>query len=100
MQTHAAVFRTGNVLEEGCQKIDEIYEQTEDLKVTAHGHACLNFSETKRKSLMQREVLHTIFTEIILEQRESSLLYPKNNEEFQITQFELAGSNCIFSLKL
>ena len=34
MQTHAAVFRTGSVLLEGCQKIDEIYNQTEDLKVT------------------------------------------------------------------
>lgn len=36
MQTHAAVFRTGTVLAEGCQKIDEIYKQTEDLKVTPH----------------------------------------------------------------
>ena len=34
MQTHAAVFRTGSVLSEGCQKIDDIYNQTEDLKVT------------------------------------------------------------------
>ena len=34
MQTHAAVFRTGTTLTEGCQQIDEIFNQTEDLKVT------------------------------------------------------------------
>lgn len=33
MQAHAAVFRTGSVLAEGCQKIDDIYNRTEDLKV-------------------------------------------------------------------
>ena len=33
MQEHAAVFRTGTVLADGCQKIDDIYNQTEDLKV-------------------------------------------------------------------
>ena len=33
MQEHAAVFRTGSVLSEGCKKIDDIYNQTEDLKV-------------------------------------------------------------------
>ncbi|XP_020617149.1 succinate dehydrogenase [ubiquinone] flavoprotein subunit, mitochondrial-like, partial [Orbicella faveolata] len=37
MQTHAAVFRTGTVLEEGCKKIDEIYKQTEDLKLFDRG---------------------------------------------------------------
>lgn len=37
MQTHAAVFRTGSVLSEGCQKIDEIYNQTEDLKLFDRG---------------------------------------------------------------
>ncbi|KAK2559841.1 Succinate dehydrogenase [ubiquinone] flavoprotein subunit [Acropora cervicornis] len=37
MQAHAAVFRTGSVLLEGCQKIDEIYNQTEDLKLFDRG---------------------------------------------------------------
>ena len=27
------MFRTGSVLSEGCKKIDDIYNQTEDLKV-------------------------------------------------------------------
>ena len=33
MQEHAAVFRTGAVLADGCRKVDDIYKQTEDLKV-------------------------------------------------------------------
>ena len=34
MQTHAAVFRTGDVLKEGCDKIADIYQaMTSDLKV-------------------------------------------------------------------
>ena len=41
MQTHAAVFRTGSVLLEGCQKIDEIYNQTEDLKVRSITNSAL-----------------------------------------------------------
>lgn len=49
MQTHAAVFRTGSVLSEGCQKIDEIYNQTEDLKVSQDSP--MKFS-TARNSLL------------------------------------------------
>ncbi|PFX16462.1 Succinate dehydrogenase [ubiquinone] flavoprotein subunit, mitochondrial [Stylophora pistillata] len=37
MQEHAAVFRTGTVLAEGCRKIDDIYSQTEDLKLFDRG---------------------------------------------------------------
>ena len=36
MQNHAAVFRTGDVLKEGCHKIDECYEGLSDLKVSLH----------------------------------------------------------------
>ena len=35
MQNHAAVFRTGEVLQEGCNKMAEVYENMEDLKVGA-----------------------------------------------------------------
>lgn len=46
MQEHAAVFRTGAVLADGCRKVDDIYKQTEDLKVPK---IKLNFcSVTKR----------------------------------------------------
>ncbi|MEM7650883.1 MAG: succinate dehydrogenase flavoprotein subunit [Pseudomonadota bacterium] len=34
MQEHAAVFRTGDVLDEGVKKIDEIYQRKQDLKVS------------------------------------------------------------------
>jgi len=37
MQDHAAVFRDGPTLVEGCKKIDETYKKMEDLKVTDRG---------------------------------------------------------------
>jgi len=38
MQTHAAVFRTGELLQEGCKKVDNIYDNfNKDLKVTDRG---------------------------------------------------------------
>lgn len=33
MQTHAAVFRTGSVLQEGVQKVAQVYQGLKDLKV-------------------------------------------------------------------
>jgi succinate dehydrogenase (ubiquinone) flavoprotein subunit len=33
MQNHAAVFRTGSVLKEGCTKMDAIYKDLEHIKV-------------------------------------------------------------------
>lgn len=43
MQTHAAVFRTGSVLKEGCDKMDAIYQTLEDIKTFDRGtapHCC------------------------------------------------------------
>jgi len=37
MQTHAAVFRTGAVLQEGCQKIGDVYKGLSDLKLFDRG---------------------------------------------------------------
>jgi len=37
MQNHAAVFRTGDVLKEGCDKMDEIYGMLEDIKTFDRG---------------------------------------------------------------
>lgn len=34
MQSHAAVFRTADVLQEGCNKMKDIYGQLRDLKVS------------------------------------------------------------------
>uniref|UniRef100_A0A669CNZ7 Succinate dehydrogenase [ubiquinone] flavoprotein subunit, mitochondrial n=2 Tax=Oreochromis TaxID=8139 RepID=A0A669CNZ7_ORENI len=37
MQSHAAVFRTGSVLKEGCDKMDAIYQTVEDIKTFDRG---------------------------------------------------------------
>ncbi|GAV04265.1 hypothetical protein RvY_14572-2 [Ramazzottius varieornatus] len=37
MQTHAAVFRTGEVLQEGCRQMADIYDQSHDLKISDKG---------------------------------------------------------------
>ncbi|KAM9851739.1 succinate dehydrogenase [ubiquinone] flavoprotein subunit, mitochondrial [Aulostomus maculatus] len=37
MQAHAAVFRTGPVLKEGCDKMDSIYQTMEDIKTFDRG---------------------------------------------------------------
>lgn len=34
MQNNAAVFRTGPILREGCQLINDIYAQMDDLQVS------------------------------------------------------------------
>ena len=33
MQNNAAVFRTGEVLEEGCQKLEDLFREMKDVKV-------------------------------------------------------------------
>lgn len=37
MQAHAAVFRTGSVLKEGCVKMDAIYQTMDDIKTFDRG---------------------------------------------------------------
>ncbi|XP_040899999.1 succinate dehydrogenase [ubiquinone] flavoprotein subunit, mitochondrial [Toxotes jaculatrix] len=37
MQTHAAVFRTGSVLKEGCDKMDAVYQTLDDIKTFDRG---------------------------------------------------------------
>jgi len=37
MQNNAAVFRTGEVLEEGCQKLEDLFREMKDVKVTMIG---------------------------------------------------------------
>lgn len=41
MQAHAAVFRTGPVLKEGCEKMDAIYQTMDDIKTFDRGAASL-----------------------------------------------------------
>jgi succinate dehydrogenase (ubiquinone) flavoprotein subunit len=37
MQKHAGVFRTGEVLQEGCKKMDDVYKTLNDIKLTDRG---------------------------------------------------------------
>lgn len=37
MQNHAAVFRTGKVLKEGCDKMDAVYQTLDDIKTFDRG---------------------------------------------------------------
>uniref|UniRef100_A0A9J7ZRD5 succinate dehydrogenase n=1 Tax=Cyprinus carpio carpio TaxID=630221 RepID=A0A9J7ZRD5_CYPCA len=37
MQNHAAVFRTGDVLKEGCEKMDSVYKSLDDIKTFDRG---------------------------------------------------------------
>lgn len=37
MQSHAAVFRTGPVLQEGCEKMSKLYKDFDDLKTFDRG---------------------------------------------------------------
>uniref|UniRef100_A0A673L5A6 succinate dehydrogenase n=1 Tax=Sinocyclocheilus rhinocerous TaxID=307959 RepID=A0A673L5A6_9TELE len=37
MQNHAAVFRTGDVLKEGCEKMDSVYKSMDDIKTFDRG---------------------------------------------------------------
>lgn len=39
MQNHAAVFRTGSVLKEGCDKMDDIYQTLDQIKTFDRGAA-------------------------------------------------------------
>lgn len=48
MQAHAAVFRTGPVLKEGCDKMDAIYQTLDDIKTFDRGTAplCVSVSSS------------------------------------------------------
>lgn len=41
MQSHAAVFRTGSVLKEGCENLDDVYKSMEDIKTFDRGAVLL-----------------------------------------------------------
>lgn len=41
MQSHAAVFRTGPILKEGCENMDDVYQSMEDIKTFDRGAVLL-----------------------------------------------------------
>lgn len=41
MQLYAAVFRTGDTLDEGCNRLQAIYSKLKDIKVKRNFNICL-----------------------------------------------------------
>lgn len=55
MQNHAAVFRTGSVLKEGCEKVSQIYGDLAHLKTFDRGNLIVKnmpWTEYSRKSVV------------------------------------------------
>lgn len=69
MQDHAAVFRTGEVLEEGCQKIDVCYAGKEDLGIQ------------DRSMVFNTDLVETLELDNLLEQAVVTLYAAANREE-------------------
>ncbi len=69
MQDHAAVFRTGDVLNEGVTKIDKIYQGKHDLKVT------------DRSMIFNTDLVETLELDNLLDQAVVSMHSAANREE-------------------
>ena len=69
MQDHAAVFRTGEVLEEGCQKIDACYAGKEDLGIQ------------DRSMVFNTDLVETLELDNLLEQAVVTLYAAANRQE-------------------
>lgn len=65
MQSHAAVFRTGDVLKEGCDKMGALYQALDDIKTFDRGWSFFSFFFSGNKycdcSLLQKDNLTQIY---------------------------------------
>ncbi len=69
MQNHAAVFRTGEVLNEGVEKIDQVFQGKHDLKVT------------DRSMIFNTDLVETLELDNLLSQAVASMHSAANREE-------------------
>lgn len=46
MQNHAAVFRVGSVLQEGCEKISQLYGELKHVKTFDRGESAVFWGDT------------------------------------------------------
>ena len=69
MQDHAAVFRTGETLNEGVKKIDKIYRGKKDLKVSDHS------------MIFNTDLVETLELDNLLSQAVASMHSAANREE-------------------
>jgi len=70
MQENAAVFRTGSVLKEGCEKIDKIFEEFDDIKV--HDRSMVWNTDLVETLELQNLMLNAALTMVSAENRKES----------------------------
>ena len=69
MQNHAAVFRTGDVLKEGCEKISAVFDSKKDVKVS------------DRSLVFNTDLVETLELDNLLGQAVATLYSAVNREE-------------------